>query len=144
MTTTAAAPNTPPRARRSAPQQGSRVSRRPLTGMLFVAPTAVIVLTLFLVPLGILLYMSFTDWPLLGTPTFNGLENYVNIGSDEIFLGAIRFTLVYTVLTTIVIFGVSFVLVGIANAPGGVPSCIGPPSSCPTWSAPRRRACSGS
>lgn len=85
--------------------------------MLFVAPTALIVVSLFLVPLGILVYMSFTDWPLLGTPSFNGLENYADIGGDEIFLGAIRFTLIYTVLTTVVIFGISFVLVGIANTP---------------------------
>lgn len=116
--TSTASPQTVPRAsRRPPPRHGSRVARRPLTGMLFVAPTAVVVLTLFVVPLGILVYMSFTDWPLLGTPTFNGVKNYVDIGKDDTFLGAIRFTLIYTALTTVVIFGVSFVLVGIANAP---------------------------
>jgi multiple sugar transport system permease protein len=114
-TTAGKAPARP--ARRRAPQQGSRVSRRPLTGMLFVAPTAVIVAVLFLVPLAILLYMSFTDWPLLGSPTFNGVKNYTDIPGDSTFLGAITFTLFYTVITTVVVFGVSFVLVGIANAP---------------------------
>lgn len=101
----------------AAPRQGSSVTRRPLTGMLFVLPTAVIVAALFIVPLGILLYMSFTDWPLLGTPSPNGIENYLDISSDETFLGAIKFTLFYTALTTVVIFGVSFVLVAISNAP---------------------------
>ncbi len=94
----------------------SALSRRPLTGMLFVAPTALIVLVLFLVPLGILLYMSFTDYPLLGAPTLNGIDNYTAIPDDDLFLGAIKFTLVYTAVTTVVIFLVSFVLVAISNS----------------------------
>lgn len=112
MTTTASTTT----GKRAKPRHGSRVSRRPLTGMLFVAPTAVIVIILFLVPLAILFYMSFTDWPLLGTPSFNGIQNYVDIPSDDTFLGAIKFTLLYTAITTIVVFLVSFVLVAVSNA----------------------------
>lgn len=114
--TVTTAPDAPAANKRAAPRQGSRVARRPLTGMLFVAPTAVIVITLFVVPLGILLYMSFTDWPLLGSPTFNGVKNYVDIADDQTFLGAIKFTLLYTVLTTVAVFGVSFILVAVANS----------------------------
>ncbi len=95
----------------------SNVTRRPLTGMLFVAPTALIVAALFLVPLAILVYMSFTDWPLLGSPTPNGFKNYSDIVHDHLFLGAIRFTLFYTLVTTVVTFGVSFVLVAVSNSP---------------------------
>jgi multiple sugar transport system permease protein len=91
-------------------------ARRPLTGMLFVAPTALIVLVLFLVPLAILIYMSFTDYPLLGSPTPNGIANYTAIPKDDLFIGAIKFTLVYTAVTTVVIFAVSFVLVAISNS----------------------------
>ena len=94
----------------------SAIARRPLTGMLFVAPTALIVLVLFLVPLGILLYMSFTDYPLLGSPTLNGVENYRAIPQDDLFLGAIKFTLVYTAVATVVLFVVAFVLVAISNS----------------------------
>ena len=100
-------------ARRSRPS----AARRPLTGMLFVAPTAVIVAALFLVPLGILLYMSFTDWPLLASPTVNGVENYRKIASDEQFVGAIAFTLIYTAITTVVLFAIAFALVSISNSP---------------------------
>jgi multiple sugar transport system permease protein len=85
--------------------------------MLFVAPTAVIVAALFLVPLGILLYMSFTDWPLLASPTVNGVDNYRKIASDEQFVGAIAFTLIYTAITTVVLFAVAFALVAISNSP---------------------------
>jgi multiple sugar transport system permease protein len=84
--------------------------------MLFVAPLAVIVAVLFLVPLGVLVFMSFQDWPLLGGPTPNGVENYTDIPSNKLFMGAIAFTLVYTIIATIVIFGISFVLVAISNA----------------------------
>ncbi len=84
--------------------------------MLFVAPAAVIVAGLFLIPLGILVYMSFTNWPLLGSPKPNGLDNYRAIADNHLFLGAISFTLMYTVLTTVVIFGVSFLLVSMSNS----------------------------
>jgi multiple sugar transport system permease protein len=77
----------------------------------------VIVTALFLVPLGILVYMSFTDWPLLGSPTPNGLDNYRRLGEDDQFLGAITFTLLYTAITTVVLFAVAFVLVAISNSP---------------------------
>src|SRR5262245_55678158 len=85
VTTTSAderAPETEEQARRRAP--GS-TARRPLTGLLFVAPTAVIVAGLFLVPLAILVYMSFMDWPLLGSPTPDGFDNYRHIADDSQF-----------------------------------------------------------
>lgn len=109
-------PATQPVTRLRSRGRRSVVTRRPLTGMLFVAPTALIVLVLFLVPLGILVYMSFTDYPLLGSPTWSGVANYKAIPQDDLFLGAIRFTLVYTAVTTVVIFAVSFVLVAISNS----------------------------
>jgi multiple sugar transport system permease protein len=91
-------------------------ARRPLTGLAFVAPTAVIVAGLFLVPLGILIYMSFMDWPLLGEPTADGFDNYRRIAHDSQFLGAIGFTLLYTAITTVVLFAVAFALVAISNS----------------------------
>src|SRR6185369_1951023 len=84
-------------------------------GLAFVAPTAVLVAALFLVPLGILVYMSLTNWPLLGSPTFDGLDNYRQLGQDDQFLGAIKFTLVYTAITTVVLFAVAFALVAISS-----------------------------
>ncbi|MFU8945376.1 carbohydrate ABC transporter permease [Mycetocola zhadangensis] len=98
------------------PRRRGTLTRRPLTGLLFVAPSAVIVLGLFILPLIVLIVMSFTDWPLLGGPTPNGVENYTDIATNELFLGAIGFTLIYTVITTIIIFAVSFVLVAISNS----------------------------
>jgi multiple sugar transport system permease protein len=95
---------------------GTSAARRPVTGMLFVAPTAIVVAALFVLPLGILVFMSFTDWPLLGSPVPNGVENYTQLADDEQFVGAITFTLVYTAITTVVLFAVAFVLVAISNS----------------------------
>jgi multiple sugar transport system permease protein len=60
--------------------------------------------------------MSFTDYPLLGSPTLNGVENYRAIPQDDLFLGAIKFTLVYTGVVTVVLFVVAFMLVAISNS----------------------------
>ena len=85
--------------------------------MLFVAPLAIVVAILFLVPLAVLFFMSTQDWSLLGKPSPNGLDNYSSIPDNTLFVGAITFTLIYTALTTILIFGISFVLVAISNSP---------------------------
>ncbi|WP_022885468.1 carbohydrate ABC transporter permease [Glaciibacter superstes] len=94
----------------------SRKTRAAVTGQLFVAPAALIVLVLFVIPLGMLVWMSFQDYPLLGSPTFNGVDNYTSIPGNDTFLNAIGFTLAYTGATTVVMFGVSFILVAIANS----------------------------
>jgi multiple sugar transport system permease protein len=100
----------------SGARTGTLATRRPLVGLGFVAPTAILVAGLFLVPLGILIYMSFTDWPLLGSPSVNGVQNYRQLGSDDQFLGAIKFTLIYTAVTTVVLFAVAFALVAISSS----------------------------
>jgi len=116
LTTTRAGAGTPTDAA-VAQRRKRAAARRPLTGLLFVAPTAAIVAGLFLVPLAILVYMSFTDWPLLANPTPNGVDNYKNLADDSQFIGAITFTLLYTAITTVVLFAVAFVLVAISNSP---------------------------
>jgi multiple sugar transport system permease protein len=98
-------------------RNGSRRAGFRYAGQLFVAPLAIIVAVLFLVPLGILLFMSTQQWPLLGHPTPNGFANFAAIPNNHLFVGAITFTLIYTALATILIFGISFVLVAISNAP---------------------------
>lgn len=73
------------------------------------------VAVLFLVPLGLLVVMSLSDWPLLGTPSPVGLRNYTDVTTNQFFVGAIGFTLVYTAIVTVLVFGISFVLVAISN-----------------------------
>lgn len=110
---------TPPAATTSRPGRPRTTHRTgwQYIGQLFVLPLAIIVVVLFLAPLAILFFMSTQSWPLLGQPTSNGVENFAAIAENELFLGAITFTLIYTVLTTVLIFGVSFILVAISNTP---------------------------
>jgi len=143
--TAATSPTMMPAQSAPAPRRRVRTTRRSGTGMLFVAPLAVVVAVILLVPLGVLSFMSFQDWPLLGGPSPNGLENYGDIATNDLFLGAIRFTLIYTVLATVVIFGVSFVLVAVSNSTRRgakfyrtaffLPYVVGTAAAAPIWYA---------
>ena len=94
--------------------------RRPLLGLAYAAPTAVVVAVLFLIPLGLVMWMSFHQWPLLGEPTINLPDNYTRIADNPLFLNAVRFTIKYTVLVTVVLFTAAFGLALLVqrNRPG--------------------------
>lgn len=68
---------------------------------------AVLVLVLFVVPLVLLVWMSFNHWPLIGASYPNGVANYDAL-RDPLFLRAVWFTLKYTFVTTIVLGLVAF------------------------------------
>ena len=87
--------------RRRAPTNRTRL------GLLYSAPMAALVLVLFVIPLVLLVWMSFNHWPLLGASKPNGVENYSAL-QDPLFLRAVWFTLKYTVVTTIVLGLVAF------------------------------------
>lgn len=98
--------------------RGSGTDRRhQLAGWAFIAPTAVTILVLFILPLGIVVFMSLSDWPLLGSPELIGIGNYVDIFTDPGYIGAILFTLGYTALATVAIFVLALVLAAFLNSP---------------------------
>nr|WP_283945827.1 sugar ABC transporter permease [Paenibacillus amylolyticus] len=51
---------------------------------------------LLLFPMGLALYMSLTDWPLLGDHHFIGLENYQNVMTDAMFWKVLANTVYFT------------------------------------------------
>ncbi len=57
----------------------------------------------FLVPLGLLVWMSLHDWPILADPELNAPKNYTDIADNQLFVDAVIFTLKYTVLVTVVL-----------------------------------------
>jgi multiple sugar transport system permease protein len=81
--------------------------RRRRAGMLYALPMASVVAGLFVVPLVLLIWMSFNKWPLIGASAPNGVANYRAL-QDPLFLRAIVFTLKYTVVTTVVLSLVAF------------------------------------
>ena len=81
--------------------------RRNRTGALYAAPLAVVVTVLFVVPLGLMIWMSLNHWPLLGASRPNGVADYGAL-RDPLFGRALVFTLTYTVITTAVLSLVAF------------------------------------
>ena len=111
--------------------------------LLFIAPALLLVLVFFIIPLGMAMWMSLHNWPLLGEPKFIGLDNYLRLASDRNFLNALVFTGKYTVVVTIAIFIVAFPLAlfvdaktrltGFFRTSYFLPSVVGFATSCLLW-----------
>lgn len=106
-------PTFPPKRKR----RGSQ-SRRQVAGLLFVLPAMVLVVLFFLVPLVMTVWMSFHDWPLMGASKWAGLKNYELMLKDRRWWGAMQFTVWYTFIATVAIFGVAFPLALFVERPG--------------------------
>jgi multiple sugar transport system permease protein len=91
-------------------RKSSRHKRKQLAGLLFIAPALILVITFFVIPLGMAFWMSLHNWPLLGRPRFIGIDNYVRLTQDAQFWSSMRFTVYYTVIVTIAIFALAFPL----------------------------------
>src|SRR5437660_1654361 len=96
--------------RRARPATLSWRRRRQLAGLLCVLPAVALVSVFFFVPLGLDVWMSLNQWPLLGAHEFVGLLNYVQAVHDTGLLGSIAFTVLYTVIVTPILLGLGFVL----------------------------------
>ena len=75
---------------------GSLGSRRARTGMILVSPAFALVAVFVLFPLGFAVYISLTDWPLIGPYHFTGGRNYTELIHDPVFIHSVVFTLLYT------------------------------------------------
>ncbi|GAA2078118.1 carbohydrate ABC transporter permease [Microbacterium hatanonis] len=78
----------------------------PVQGWLYAAPTALFVVALFLIPLLLVLQMSASEWPLLrGNMGLNFPTNFGDAVDNRLFGESIRFTLLYTAITTVLLLG---------------------------------------
>jgi multiple sugar transport system permease protein len=85
----------------------TRRRRLALLGAAYAAPTALMVLVFFLVPLALVGWMSLHRWPLLGAPTLNAPDNYTRVADNELVRTAAVFTLEYTVIITVLLFALA-------------------------------------
>ncbi|MEI3853611.1 MULTISPECIES: carbohydrate ABC transporter permease [unclassified Ensifer] len=90
------------------PRRSVRRRRNQLAGILFVTPAFLLVLTFFVIPLGMAFWMSLHNWPLLGRPRFIWFDNYARLAQDAQFWASLRFTVYYTLTVTVAIFSVAF------------------------------------
>ena len=86
-------------------------------GLLFIAPSFILIGVLFILPLLMTVWMSLHNWPLLGKISFIGLENYTELLGDHQLWRSMGFTLLYTVLVTAALFVVSFPLALLVDKP---------------------------
>jgi len=97
-------------------------ARRARTGMILVSPAFALVAVFVLFPLGFAVYISLTDWPLIGPYHFNGGHNYNELIHDPVFIHSVVFTLLYTAIVTgpILVIGYAMAAFVRANRPGSV------------------------
>ncbi|MDA8291808.1 MAG: sugar ABC transporter permease [Actinomycetota bacterium] len=84
--------------------------REERTGLALVAPAIAIVAVFVLFPLGFCVYISLTNWPLVGPYHFVGLANYRALVHDSTFLQSVTFTLKYTGIVTLPILVIGYLL----------------------------------
>jgi multiple sugar transport system permease protein len=90
-------------------------NNRDFIGMLFMLPAAAFLLLFLVYPLGLGVWLSFTDTK-IGTPgEFVGLENYEWLLGDSKFKSAVFFTLLYTVVASAIKFAVGLYLALLLN-----------------------------
>ncbi|MFC7405141.1 carbohydrate ABC transporter permease [Georgenia alba] len=88
----------------------------PRTGLLLVAPAVAFVVVFVFVPLLVAVYISLTNFPLIGGYEFVGLENYALAFSDPVFGRSILYTFIYTAIVTGPILALGYALAVVVRA----------------------------
>lgn len=89
----------------SSAQRGMRASKkRQLIGLAMTTPAIVLIVGFFLVPLVMTFWISLHNWPLLGRHRFIGFDNYQRALADPGFRTALKFTVLYTLVITPILF----------------------------------------
>lgn len=79
------------------PKKKSKIGNEKV-GYLFIAPYYIFFVIMLLLPIGNIILNSFTNYDLYEKRDFVGLQNYISLFQDELFLQALKNTLVYSVL----------------------------------------------
>lgn len=90
-------------------------NRKGYLGFLFILPVLAIVLFFFITPLIMTVWMSFFKWPMFGKAKFIGWLNYTNIFQDDVFWHALKFTFIYAIIITPLIFIFSMILASLVK-----------------------------
>jgi multiple sugar transport system permease protein len=85
-------------------------------GLLLVLPAVLFVAVFVLTPLVFAVYISLTNWPLIGPYRFIGLQNYASVGKDPAFWQSVLYTLLYTAIVTLPILVLGYLMAVIVRA----------------------------
>ena len=73
------------------------------TPYLFLAPALILTAIFVLYPIVSVFYFSFTDYDIMTPPEWVGLKNFIQLAQDDTFWLALRNSLVYLIVTPILI-----------------------------------------
>ncbi len=85
----------------------SLMARRQYWGLVFVLPTVIFFAVFFLYPILSGIYYSFTNFTLLRPPVWVGVQNYLDLLKDRLFLKSISVTLGFVAGTTVPVWIIS-------------------------------------
>ena len=118
-------------------------TRTTLAGLAFVSPWMFGFALFTVVPIGLSLYYSFCDYPVLQRPVFNGLANYRALAADPVFWQVVRNTAYFAVVALPLGLGVALAIALLLNAKVGglsayrtmvfLPSLVPAVSSAMVW-----------
>src|SRR5262249_19853158 len=74
-----------------------------LTPYLFLSPALIVIAVFVFYPIGAVVYYSFTDYDIVTPPVFVGTKNYLRLMQDPIFWQALTHSLLYLLVTPILI-----------------------------------------
>jgi putative chitobiose transport system permease protein len=80
------------------------VNKLSITPYLFLAPALIVIVVFFVYPIIAVIYYSFTDYNIMTPPVWIGLKNYQRLVIDPIFWLALKHSLIYLLVTPILIF----------------------------------------
>lgn len=115
--TDVAAPETRPAARVAGRRRGGR--RDLWTALAFIAPAALILLGVRVIPLGEAAWLSLMRWDGFADPVFVGLDNFRALATDGVFWQSLRNTLAIVAAIPIWVLGPLVLALGLQTRPPG-------------------------
>jgi multiple sugar transport system permease protein len=91
------------------------LDNRTVLSIVFMLPAATLLLVFLTYPLGLGIWMGFTDIKIGRPGVWIGLENYISLFHDDVFLLSVFNTIVYTVVATVLKFGLGLWLALLLN-----------------------------
>ncbi len=83
----------------SFPRMSTRRRQDAVAGYLFIMPWLLGFLIFVLGPIAVSLYLSFTDYEIVSTPTFTGLRNFELLIADRLFWQALKVSSIYVFIS---------------------------------------------